>query len=99
VLAKYQKELKAAEDRRNKYRKYKPPAGTKDEDADYTITELDDGAAKRKAKAPVMDDQWHTTPPQQSQRFLRRKQVQTTTPPSQQGQAGKTAEQDKPIAG
>jgi beta-lactamase regulating signal transducer with metallopeptidase domain len=78
VLTKYQKEFKAAVERKDTYRKYKPPAGT----------ELDYWMAQRKTKAPVMKgDPWNTAPPQQGQGFRRRQQIQTTTPPSQQGQA------------
>jgi hypothetical protein len=89
-LTKYQKELKAAEARKDTYRKYKPSAGTIDIDVDYNITEFDDGAAKRKSKAPVIEgDPWNTAPPHipPARVFRRRKQIQTTTPPSQQGQA------------
>jgi beta-lactamase regulating signal transducer with metallopeptidase domain len=83
VLAKYQDELKAAEDRKDKYRKYKPTADTKDEDTDYAITEFDDLVTQRKTTAPVVEDQWFTPPPQlpPGRSSRRRQQVQTTTPP------------------
>ena len=87
VVDKYQKVFKAAVDRKDIYRKYKPTAGTIDIGVDYNITEFDDWAAKRKTKSPVVEDQWFTAPPQQSQGFRRRQQIQTTTQPLQQGQA------------
>jgi len=59
VLAQYQEELKSAEDRRDEYRKYKPAAGTKDEDAQRVI-DLAKEALKRR-----MYDPRRTTPPSQ----------------------------------
>ncbi len=61
VLPKYQEELKAAEDRREEYRKYKPPAETEDEDFQHFIKE----ALKLRMYAP-----WHITPPSQQGRAL-----------------------------
>jgi regulator of replication initiation timing len=82
VLAQYQEELKAAEMRKNEYRKYKPLTGTEEEDIRYFIKEKE--AFKQKY------DPWHTRPPKQSQDQdfrSRRQEFQTPTPPSQRGQA------------
>lgn len=80
-LAKYQDELKAAVERRDIYLKYKPPAGTEEEDIRRFI--------KEKEALERMYDPWHTTPPgiPPGRDFPRRQHIQTTPPPSQQGQA------------
>ena len=57
VLTKYQEELKAAEERRDEYLKYKPTSGTE--------FNLDYSTPKRKTKEPVKEDKWHTKPPSQ----------------------------------
>ncbi|MHC4110988.1 MAG: HlyD family secretion protein [Planctomycetota bacterium] len=48
ILAKYQEELKAAEERREKYWNYKPYAGTKDEDAQHVIDLAKEALKRRK---------------------------------------------------
>ncbi len=73
VLPKYQEELKAAEDRREEYRKYKPTAGTKDEDIQHFIKAME--ALKRR-----MEGQWYATPPSQQG------QVQSPWQPQEQQQ-------------
>ncbi|MHC4692824.1 MAG: coiled-coil domain-containing protein, partial [Planctomycetota bacterium] len=89
-LAKYQEKLKAAVERRNEYRKYKPPADT----------ESDCWIVQRKTKAPAREEQWPTTPPilPHERDFYRQQQgFQTTTPPLQQGQIQSPRQPDEKL--